>query len=156
MKTVQFDFSNIGGLLSLYAFPLSSVLSLKREYPLYSYTLLLQNETEVIALPVFANDTYSFTEEQVDSEAGDGWSISIEGVIPKRALKNEEMIHVLERGEWYVVAVDQNGTAHLCGDEETLLRFRTNKTTGASAADRNQIAFTFTCLQANPTLLLSL
>ena len=57
----------------------------------------------------------------------------------------------LERGSWSVQAVDGNGVVHWCGQEDALMLFNTNKTSGRSVSERNGTSFTFTCIQDEPT-----
>ena len=60
-------------------------------------------------------------------------------------------METLERGLWYVLAVDGNGVVHWCGQEDALMLFATNKTSGRSVSERNGTSFTFTCIQDEPT-----
>ena len=51
----------------------------------------------------------------------------------------------------HVLAVDGNGAVHWCGQEDALMLFATNKTSGRSVSERNGTSFTFTCIQDEPT-----
>jgi len=48
--------------------------------------------------------------------------------------------------------VDGNGVVHWCGQEDALMLFATNKTSGRSVSERNSTSFTFTCIQDEPTV----
>ena len=93
--------------------------------------------------------------DKENGDAGDVWSVRVEGVIPKLSPVNRELLEVLERGLWYVLAVDGNGEVHWCGQEEALLQFNTNKTSGQTATNRNGTTFTFSCVQDEPTVYIA-
>jgi hypothetical protein len=89
------------------------------------------------------------------NDAGDCWNVSVEGVIPKLSSVNHQLMETLERGLWYVLAVDGNGEVHWCGQEDALMLFATNKTSGRAVSERNGTSFTFTCVQDEPTIYIS-
>lgn len=155
MKVINYDFDNIGGLLQLFAVSPSSFVRIRQEYAEQKNYLELRNRDDIIALPVYANDTYSYSEDKETNDAGDCWNVSIEGVIPKTHSYNHQLLETLERGLWYVLAVDSNGEAHWCGQEDALLIFNTKKSSGKSPADRNGTSFTFSCIQDEPTIFIA-
>ena len=155
MKVINYDFENIGGLLQVIAVPLSSFLQIRRDYIADLNYLELCNPEEIISIPVYANDTYVYNEDKEVNDAGDCWNVSVEGIIPKLSSMNHRLIESLERGLWYVLAVDGNGQVHWCGQEDALMLFSTNKTTGHSVSQRNGTSFTFTCVQDEPTIYIA-
>ncbi len=155
MKSLNFDFDNLGGVQSLFAIPATSLQRIRTDYNTGLNYLELKNRDDIIELPHYANDTYSFAENHKKSDAGDAWEITIEGVAPKQCIANADLIEKLERGEWYVLALDNNGEAHWCGQEETMMLFSTSKNTGKSITERNEIAFSFSNIQTIPSVYIS-
>lgn len=155
MKAINYDFDNLGGLLKLYAIPPSSFVRVIQEYASQQNRLELRNREDIMEIPVYADSTYSYSEDKEVNDAGDCWNVSIEGVIPKTCSGNHRMLETLERELWYVLAVDGNGEAHWCGQEDALLIFNTHKSSGKSAADRNGTTFTFSCIQDEPTIFIA-
>lgn len=154
MNAINYDYNNIGGLLHVVAVPPASFLRIRKDYAAGLNYLELRNLDDLIAIPVYANDSYIYNEEKSVSDAGDCWNVSVEGVIPKLCAVNHATIEKLERGLWYVLALDGNGQAHWCGQEDALMLFATNKTSGRTTADRNGTEFTFSCIQDEPTLFI--
>ena len=103
MKVINYDFENIGGLLQVLAVPPSSFLRIRKDYVTNLNYLELRNRDGIISLPIYADDTYSFSEDKENGDAGDAWSVRVEGVIPKLSPVNRELLEVLERGLWYVL-----------------------------------------------------
>jgi len=155
MKTINFDFDNLGGLQHVYAIPPTAFLKISKNYVNDQNFLELQQKESIIDLPVYANDTYIYNEEKSTSDAGDCWEVNIEGVIPKLNPDNQSIIEELERGLWYVVAQDANGEFHFCGQEDAWMLFTSNKTSGKSASNLNGLTFSFSCVQDEPTIFLS-
>ena len=154
MKQITFDFDNLGGLAEIYAIPPSSFVRVRQDYIKNRKVLEVKNREDIIAIPMFADDTFSFSEEHKRDDGGDYYQPTIEGVIPKIALENEEIIETLERGEWMVLSQDHNGVVHLSGNEDVLMTFSSNSTTTAAKNTRNQIAFKFECKSAEPSPIL--
>lgn len=155
MKQIVFDFENMGGVSHLYAIPLASYAGVRMDYAEQKKWLELIRLSDIIEIPVFADGTYSFNENHALGDAGDGYTIEIAGVIPKNQMQNAAVIEQLERGEWLVLSSDMNGSVRLSGNQGVRLKFTTQKSTGSAVTDRNQIAFTFTCTQENPSLFVS-
>lgn len=148
---MHYDFENVGGLLQVIAVPPASFVQIRKDYAADLNYLELRNREGIVSIPVYANDTYSYNEDKEVNDAGDCWNVSIEGVIPKLSPANHQLMEMLERGLWYVLAVDGNGVVHWCGQEDALMLFNTNKTSGRSVSERNGTSFTFTCIQDEPT-----
>lgn len=155
MKTINLNTDNLGGLLHLYAIPPASFHRIRRDYVNDLNYLELVQRDDVIDIPIFANDTYIYTEEKSTGDVGDYWSITIEGVIPRLSQENQPVIEELERGLWYVVAQDSNGEIHFCGQEDALLLFTNSKTSGQSASSRNGTSFSFACIQDASSIFLT-
>lgn len=156
MKTLEFDYYNVGGLLHVYAIPPTSLRRIRKDYVGGLNYIELQQRDDVIEIPVLPDSSYSFSEDKEFADGGDSWNIAVSGIIPKMQTGNSDMMELLDRGEWYVLAVDQNGEAHLCGTETCLMRFDRNGTTGGTYAERNGISFTFTCRQESPSVYIAL
>lgn len=155
MKTIKLDTDNLGGLIHLYAIPPTSFHRIRKDYVKKLNYLELKQRDDVIDIPIFANDTYIYSENKNTGDVGDYWSITIEGVIPRLSPDNQELIEQLERELWYVVALDANGEVHLCGQEDAWMIFTTSKTSGQSAASRNGTTFVFACTQDSPTIFIT-
>lgn len=151
MKEITFDFENVGGLAEIYAIPPTSFLRIRNDYVTGKKYLEVKNRDDIIVIPMFPDDSFVFNENKERSEGGDYYELSIEGVIPKQVLVNKDIISTLERGVWYVLCKDNNDVVHLCGTEDVLMTFSTQKTTGTTYIDRNSIAFTFSNKQPTPS-----
>ena len=127
MKAMHYDFENVGGLLQVIAVPPASFVQIRKDYASGLNYLELRNREDIVSIPVYANDTYSYNEDKEVNDAGDCWNVSIEGVIPKLSPANHQLMEMLERGLWYVLAVDGNGAVHWCGQEDALMLFATRQ-----------------------------
>lgn len=83
MKAMHYDFENVGGLLQVIAVPPASFVQIRKDYASGLNYLELRNREDIVSIPVYANDTYSYNEDKEVNDAGDCWNVSIEGVIPK-------------------------------------------------------------------------
>ena len=154
MKKIEYDYDNIGGVHSLYAIPMNSYLRVRHDY-IYNHDILeLKNMDDIISIPVYADETFSFSEEQGNDEGGVYYSTTIEGVIPKHSPENEEIIHELERGQWLVLSTDHNGINRLSGNEDVQMMFSRTDSTGKTSSSANQVAFKFACKSAEPSVTL--
>ncbi len=140
----------------MFAIPESSYERVRRDYVNKRNYIECKNQDDIIEIPIYADGTFFFNEDQRFESAGDSYAIEIGGVIPKMMVSNAGVIERLERGTWYVLFQDMNGEVRLCGDEEVKCKFLTKKSTGTSAVSRNQIAFSFSCTQENPSLYIEL
>lgn len=156
MRKLHFDFENMGGLLSVYAIPVTSFVCTRKDYLTHLNYIEYTNSQNIIEIPVYADSTFYFNEDHTAGDAGDEYNVAVGGVIPKIMMENADDIEKLERGEWLVLHQDINGTVHLSGDKNVQMKFTTQKTTGSAAADRNQIAFTFSCIQENPSVIIAI
>lgn len=156
MKEITFDYENAGGLLEIIAIPPTSFRRVRIDYSTRYKYLEVINRDDIIRIPMFADDSFSFSEDSDYADGGLIYDISIDGIIPKKSQANDSIIHELERGEWYVVALDNNNVVHLCGTDDVLMTFKTQKTTNATYAELNKIAFSFTNKQSKPSQIIQL
>jgi hypothetical protein len=155
MKNFNIKDDNIGGLLRMYAIPVSSFLRLRNDYVNNQQILEVQDRDSIINIPSLDNQTYSWTEAHDRDEGGDYWEPVIDGIIPGNKIDNQDVIEELERGEWLVLAEDQDGAVYLSGSKDAPMEFTTTRSSGTSYTDRNQISFEFKCRQDHPSLILA-
>lgn len=154
MKQPIFDFDNIGGICKLYAIPLSSFLRIRKDYGADTDHLEVKQRESIIELTVWG-EGFDFVEEHINDARGDGYEISISGFIPKISA-NKHIVETLERGEWLVLFQDSNGDVKLSGQEEIPMKFMSKKTTGKTYASFNNISFSFSCVQPDPSVNITL
>ena len=150
MRELQFNTDNLGGVIHCYAIP-PSCYALNYDYSSRTYTLLLVDDTDVISIPVYADGTINFAEPHGRDEHGDYWEPSVSGAIPRASLENAALLEELERGEWVVAFIDQNGIARMAGDDDTPLTFATSADTGLQPIDLNRTGFTFSGRLSHPS-----
>jgi len=155
MKQVIFDYENIGGLTEIFAIPPSVVKNIHKNYVTGLMDFDIIDLSDVIYIPVYANDTFQYSEEKTDTDAGSAWDVDIEGVIPKICHENDDVLQELEQGEWFVISVDYNGVIHLSGREDAPMTFKCKRGSGTSPSSRNGISFTFSCSQPYPSYIVS-
>ena len=143
MKEITFDRDNIGGLHRIIAIP-PSLYTMEHDYATGENSLEITDDSQAVAIHVYADGTYLFGETHGRDEVGDWWQPTITGTIPKLCPGNAAIIEELERGQWVVLCEDSNGVLRLCGDSRTPLSFGTDATTGGATTDINGTAFTFT------------
>lgn len=153
MKTIQFDFDNVGGITQVYAIPISSFLRLRQDYINEMQYLEVRQRTDIIAIPVYADSSFTFNETQSLEDGGDLWAVEVAGLIPKRSKLNEKTVCTLERGEWLVLFQDNNGSVVLSGTIDVPLRFLSAKATG-SDIEINGNRFTFSGMEPEPSILI--
>ena len=153
MKKISFDFENVGGLIEMYAIPKASFRKIGHNYAKGTRYVYLRNRENIIVIPMFADDTFQFTELKDEADDGTFYDVHISGIIPKIAADNEQLVETLERGEWTVLFRDNNGVIHFSGSDEVPLRFNTQKDTGNTFASRNGIGFEFAGKQPEPSII---
>lgn len=146
MEIYKFDYLNRGGLAKIYAFNLKAVRYLKRNYRTKGWYLKLWSnlpvDAFVIEIPVLAQG-FSWNENSVFDEKGKFYEVSINGILPKCSADNEEIIQLLEHDKWLVLSQNNNGELRLSGSDDTLLIFRSGKSTGDAATSMNGNSFSF-------------
>ena len=101
MKKIKFNFENVGGLAEVYAFPPSDFLRLRHDYVNDSDSLELRMRDNVIAVPVYGDRSFVFSEEKDRADGGDYWDVSIEGVIPNINKENRRLVEWITTG-WFI------------------------------------------------------
>ena len=150
MRRISFDYDNVGGLLDVVAYPSAMFSELKRNYVTNMGVFEPNDDSQAIAIPMYADDTFQFSEE----DNGVYYSTEVAGIIPKIEPGNEALIEELDRGEWICVIKDNNGEMRLVGSSETPLRFDSGKDTGVSFTSRNNVKFAFKGKCATPSVVL--
>ena len=64
MKTFEFDYYNVGGLLHVYAIPPASLRRIRKDYVGGLNYIELQQRDNVIEIPVLPDSSYSFSEDK--------------------------------------------------------------------------------------------
>ena len=154
MKTFDFDYDNLSGISLMYAIPISSFYSCIKDPIQQTYQLQLGAAVNIIDIPVYSDDSFSFSESQSVEDGGDLWNVSVSGIIPKRCQLTESLMNILERGEWLVLHRDANGTIVLSGTTDVPLKFTHARTTG-STGDMNGSQFTFSAKEPSPPVVIS-
>lgn len=155
MKRIETTTDRMGGLNAVYAIPLSSFGDLELDYATGRYAITLSSTDGVYVLPTDGGEACSFKELHDRDDNGDYWQPVVSGVIPAPGADNAIDIEALERGEWLVLAEDGMGNLRLCGDADVQLTFATDADTGVVAAERNQVAYTFTGKLGHPSHILA-
>lgn len=60
MKTLTFDFDNIGGIQHVYAIPAEVFQAITVNYATLRRALSMLSTTDVVKIPVFADESFSF------------------------------------------------------------------------------------------------
>lgn len=154
MRRITFDFDNVGGLLDVVAYPSVMFSELKRNYVTNMGVFEPNDDSQAIAIPMYADDTFQFSEEKDTADNGVYYSTEVAGIIPKIEPGNEALIEELDRGEWICVIKDNNGQMRLVGSSETPLRFDSGKDTGVSFTSRNNVKFAFKGKCATPSVVI--
>lgn len=154
MKTLSFDYDNVSGISLIYAVPVSSFLRMTSD-PINESTLVeLIKRDAIISIPVYAGDSFVFTEIQSLEDGGEAWQVSIEGIIPTHCRLNERHIRALEQGDWLILSRDSNGIVTLSGTTDVPLKFTHSRTTGTSS-ELNGSRFTFSGKESEPSIIIS-
>lgn len=154
MRRITFDYDNVGGLLDVVAYPSSMFSELKRNYATFISTFQPNDDSQAIAVPMYADGTFQFTEQKEVADNGVYYDTEIAGIIPKLEPVNDVLIEELDRGEWICLIKDNNGQLRLVGTNETPLRFDSGKDTGVTFTSRNNVKFSFKGKCATPSVVL--
>lgn len=146
MKTIDFNFDNLGGISRLYAFSPDALRRIDR-HPLTGLSRISLSEgATIIDLPVMGDVVFS--EKQTMEEGGDTFNVQIIGFLPKQ--QDVLTIQQLERGDWLVIHQDANGDILLSGTPAIPLVFASDKTTGTPEG-RNGNNFIFSATEPTPS-----
>ena len=98
MRTLTFDFDNIGGIQHVYAIPAEVFQAITINYATLRRALRMLSADDVVKIPVYADESFSFEEPHGRDDHGDYWQPSISGIIPAASFDNAQLIETLERG----------------------------------------------------------
>lgn len=154
MRRITFDYDNVGGLLDVVAYPSSMFSELKKNYATLFSTFQPNDDSGAIAVPMYADGTFQFTEQKETADNGVYYDTEIAGIIPKLEPVNDALIEELDRGEWICLIKDNNDQLRLVGSSETPLRFDSGKDTGVTFTSRNNVKFSFKGKCAMPSVVL--
>lgn len=138
MKTIPFNFDNVGGMARLYLIEAAGMQRVDTNVSDGTVRPVLASGTLVYYIDVYGGDAFQFTEEMTLEDGGECYAVSITGFIPR--MDNLIDVAELEQGEWIAVHQDANGTILMSGTKEVPLRFVTTKNTG-NASVRNATGF---------------
>lgn len=79
MKAMHYDFENVGGLLQVIAVPPASFVQIRKDYASGLNYLELRNREDIVSIPVYANDTYSYNEDKEVNDAGTAGTFPLKG-----------------------------------------------------------------------------
>ncbi len=148
MRTIDFDFDNVGGLSHLYLIDVAGLIRVDMNVKNKHVRPALSSETYIYNIGVLDGDDFVFTENLLQEEGGEVFDVAISGFIPK--MDNLVTVAEMERKEWIAVHQDANGNILISGTKEMPLRFMTSKTTGTAPA-RNATAFTLSAKTTEPS-----
>ncbi len=154
MKNIRIDTESLGGLAYIYAMPPECILRVRVDYNTNELWPEFLLRDHIIRLPVMESSPqeFKFSEVHEWAESGDIYTVSITGYIPRTKELTDEVIHQLEKGRWVVLHIDRNGTAYLSGTDDVPLKFTRKRDTGDTPAARNTVGFTFSAVEAEPSL----
>ena len=154
MKTFNFDYDNVAGIVCMYAIPVDSVTKLHVAPVTKEVSLNLKAWEEVIQIPVYKGDSFKTEEKMSIEEGGCVWNVTVSGIIPKRCRLSEQYIALLEHGEWLALTQDANGVVVLWGTVEVPLLFTHSRSTGTTG-EMNGAGFTFSGKEPVASYILS-
>ena len=145
MKTIDFNFDNVGGMSRLYLIGREDVGQVAWNHQRGIARISLRDRSAVYGIDT-DNGDFSFSEKLTEDDAGPRYDVVLSGFIPR--LDSVPDITVLERGEWLAVHVDGNGCILLSGTKEVPLGFHGEKT----VSPRNGIAFELKGQEPSPSV----
>ncbi len=149
MKTIDFDFDNVGGISRMYAIAAADVRRITPNAQGGHSRLSLHQGATPVEIPVYSPAATSFRETQTEEDGGSVYEVTISGLIPK--IRYIEVVSQLEKGDWLVVHQDANGNILLSGTTDIPLMFSSSKSTGGSDSV-NGNNFTFTAKEPAPSI----
>ena len=148
MKTIAFDFDNVGGMSRLYLIDVAGISRVDTNVTDGRVRPVITLGTRVYKIEVYGGNDFQFSEVMSIEDGGNTFAVNISGFIPK--MDNLVDMDILERGEWVAVHQDANGNILLTGTRQVPLRFVTNKNTG-TASTRNATAFSLQATEPEPS-----
>ena len=149
MKTIDFNFDNVGGMAHLYLIEAAAISAVNTNVSSGKVLPVLDNGATIYNIKVYG-DSFVFSEVMSVEDSGDVFNVIISGFIPK--LDNLVDIAKLERGEWLALHQDANGNIILSGTRDVPLRFLSSKSTGSGSA-KNATAFTIQGKEPTPSMM---
>lgn len=150
MKTIEFNFDNVGGMSRLYLIEAKGLVRMETNVANRCVRPVLDDYACVYNIEVYGGDAFQFSEEMTQEDGGEAFAVGISGFIPR--MDNLVTVAELERGEWIAVHEDANGTVLMSGTREVPLHFVTSKSTGTPSA-RNATAFRLQATEAMPSMI---
>lgn len=150
MKTIEFNFDNVGGMSRLYLIEAAGVLRVETNVANRCVRPVLDDYACVYNIEVYGGDAFQFTEDLTLNDGCEAFAVSISGFIPR--MDNLVTVAELEQGEWIAVHRDANGTVLMSGTREVPLHFVTSKNTG-TLSKRNATAFRLQATEAMPSMI---
>ena len=148
MKTIEFDFDNVGGLTHLYLIDVAGLERVDTNVSDGKVKPVITSGTRIYNIEVYGGNDFKFSEVMSIEDSGNVFAVTIAGYIPR--LDSLVEVDVLERGEWIAVHQDANGNILLTGTRDVPLRFVTTKNTG-TASTRNATAFSLQASEPTPS-----
>ena len=150
MKTIDFNFDNVGGMAHLYLLEAAAISAINTNVSSGKVLPVLENGATIYNIIVYGGDSFVFSEVMSVEDSGDVFNVAISGFIPK--LDNLVDIAKLEKGEWLALHQDANGNIILSGTRDVPLRFLSSKSTGSGSA-KNATAFTLQAKEPSPSMM---
>lgn len=147
MKTIDFNFDNVGGMVHLYLIDVAAIRTINTNISSGKVVPVLKQGATIYDIKVYDDQYFQFNETMSVEDTGSVWDINIQGFIPR--LDNLVDIANLERGEWMALHQDANGNVILSGTKEIPLRFISTKSTSG----RNATAFSLSAKGPEPSLM---
>lgn len=154
MKKFEWWNDSRGGLSYIYAIPPASLRRVRIDYATGQRWPEFKARENIICLPVWAAapQNFQFKETHEWTEAGDAYTVEINGYIPPLKAGGEELVRTLEQGAWMVLHTDLNGISRLSGTADIPLKFTRVADTGASPGEQNAITFSFSAVEPEPSI----
>lgn len=149
MKTIDFDFDNVGGMAHLYLIDAAAISAINTNVSSGKVLPVLDNGATIYNIKVYG-EGFVFSEVMSIEDSGNVFNVAISGFIPK--LDNLVDIAKLEKGEWLALHQDANGNIILSGTRDVPLRFLSSKSTGSGSA-KNATAFTLQAKEPSPSMM---
>lgn len=147
MKTIDFNFDNVGGLSQLYLIEAAAVTSINTNVSSGKVRPVVASNASIYNIKVYG-ESFRFSETMSIEDSGNVFDVIIEGFIPR--LDNLNDVARLERGRWIAMHQDANGNIILSGSRDIPLRFVSTKDTG-STSSRNATGFRLLAKEPEPS-----
>ena len=136
MKQLSKPSDNMGGLLKMWAVPLS-------DFSVNGETVTISTNDNIYQL-YCSSDSLSFNEPSRQTEAGIHYDCKVSGFIPKDTEEVRVALAELEYRPYVIIFQDGNGNFKLCGTASYPLRLSASLHTGKQTSDRAGYEIQFT------------